>query len=103
MPETSELERARFDTIRKRLVKIGVRIVESATVIHIAFASVCPNKALFGAVPTAILGRTDAFAQPPRTATRKPLAQALERPTAELRAPLSVNPERIAVTISMIS
>lgn len=46
IPETSPLKRAEFATLQIRLVKIGARIVETATRIRIAFASACPEKQL---------------------------------------------------------
>jgi hypothetical protein len=41
------LRRAEFTTLQMRLVRIGARVIESATRIRIAFASACPDKALF--------------------------------------------------------
>ena len=46
-PENSTLRRAEFTTLQRRLVKIGARVVETATRIRIAFASACPDKAAF--------------------------------------------------------
>ncbi len=46
IPETAKLKRAEFTTLQTRLVKIGARIIETATRIRIAFASACPDKAL---------------------------------------------------------
>lgn len=47
IPESAALRRAEFATLQRRLVKIGARVVETATRIRIAFASACPDKALF--------------------------------------------------------
>lgn len=46
IPATSPLARAEFTTLQNRLVKLGARIVETATRIRIAFASACPDKAM---------------------------------------------------------
>lgn len=46
IPEKAPLKRAEFTTLQTRLVKIGARIIETATRIRIAFASACPDKAL---------------------------------------------------------
>ncbi len=59
MPKTAELKRAEFATIQRRLVKIGARVMETATRIRIAFASAYPDKALFVAVLKKLLGRSD--------------------------------------------
>ncbi|MCP3969248.1 MAG: hypothetical protein GY717_02790 [Rhodobacteraceae bacterium] len=74
MPRTAGLKRAEFATIQRRLVKIGARVMETATRIRIAFASAYPDKALFVAVLTKLLGRSDARAQ----VITHPLALALE-------------------------
>ncbi len=61
VPEHSTLRRAEFATLQRRLVKIGARVIETATRIRIAFATACPDKAAFvdilktlrsGCVPT---------------------------------------------------
>ncbi len=46
-PENSTIKRAEFTTLQNRLVKIGARVVETATRVRIAFASACPDKAAF--------------------------------------------------------
>ncbi len=46
IPEKVPLKRAEFTTLQTRLIKIGARIIETATRIRIAFASACPDKAL---------------------------------------------------------
>ena len=46
IPEKAPLKRAEFTTLQTRLVKIGARVIETATRIRIAFASACPDKAL---------------------------------------------------------
>ena len=47
LPPTAALRTAEFATIRLRLIKVAARVVESATRIRIAFASACPDAALF--------------------------------------------------------
>lgn len=46
IPEGAALKRAEFATLQIRLVKIGARVIETATRIRIAFASACPDKEL---------------------------------------------------------
>jgi len=46
IPDKSPLKRSEFATLQIRLVKIGARIIESATRVRIAFASACPDKDL---------------------------------------------------------
>lgn len=46
IPKEAALARAEFTTLQNRLVKIGARIIETATRIRIAFASACPDKIL---------------------------------------------------------
>jgi hypothetical protein len=47
IPEGAPLRQAEFATLQRRLVRIGARVVETATRIRIAFASACPDKTLF--------------------------------------------------------
>jgi hypothetical protein len=47
IPEGAALRRAEFATLQRHLVKIGARVVETATRIRVAFASACPDKTLF--------------------------------------------------------
>ena len=47
IPEGATLRRAEFATLQRRLIKIGARVVETATRVRIAFASGCPDKTLF--------------------------------------------------------
>ncbi len=47
VPAASPLAKAEFATLRLRLIKIGVRVVEKATRIRLHFASACPDAALF--------------------------------------------------------
>lgn len=46
IPEKAPLKRAEFATLQTRLIKVGARIIETATRIRIAFASACPDKAM---------------------------------------------------------
>ena len=47
MPITASLKSAEFATIRLRLIKVAARVVETASRIRIAFASACPDAALY--------------------------------------------------------
>ncbi len=47
IPRAAPLARAEFATFRLRLLKIGARVIEKATRVHIHFASACPDAALF--------------------------------------------------------
>lgn len=56
VPTGSTLGRAEFATLQRRLVKVGARVIETATRIRIAFASACPDKADFVAILRALRG-----------------------------------------------
>jgi len=59
IPATQPLARGEFSTLRLRLLKIAVRIKETASRVRLAFASHCPDAALFqGLVGTLILRPT---------------------------------------------
>ena len=59
IPRPQALASGEFSTIRLRLLKIAVRIKETATRIRLAFAANCPDAALFrGLVGTLILRPT---------------------------------------------
>ncbi len=47
MPAKAMLRTAEFATIRLRLLKVAARVVETASRIRVAFASACPDAALF--------------------------------------------------------
>ena len=47
MPASAPLKNAEFATIRLRLIKVAARVVETASRIRIAFASACPDAALY--------------------------------------------------------
>ena len=46
MPKRSTWRAAQFDTLRLRLVKIAVRIVEMKTMIRVHLPSSCPARAI---------------------------------------------------------
>jgi hypothetical protein len=50
MPTTTPLRTAEFATIRLRLLKVAARVIETASRVRIAFASACPDAALFRSV-----------------------------------------------------
>jgi hypothetical protein len=54
IPDSSPLKRAEFTTLQNRLIKLGARIIETATRIRIAFASACPDNALIVTLSTAL-------------------------------------------------
>ena len=59
IPEHQPLSKGEFSTLRLRLLKVAVRIKETATRIRLAFATNCPDAALFrGLVGTLILRPT---------------------------------------------
>ena len=59
IPQPQPLARGEFSTIRLRLLKIAVRIKETASRVSLAFAANCPDAALFrGLVGTLILRPT---------------------------------------------
>jgi hypothetical protein len=49
IPVTSALRIAEFATLRARLIKVAARVVETASRVRIAFASACPDAAIFRA------------------------------------------------------
>jgi hypothetical protein len=53
IPDTQALASGEFSTIRLRLLKIAVRIKETASRVRLAFASNCPDAALFRVMATA--------------------------------------------------
>jgi hypothetical protein len=59
IPRPQQLASGEFSTIRLRLLKVAVRIKETASRVRLAFASNCPDAALFrGLVRTLILRPT---------------------------------------------
>lgn len=55
IPKTHALAKAEFATIRLRLLKIGARIIESATRVRIAFAASCPEAPLIRNIVMALM------------------------------------------------
>ena len=55
IPATHALATAEFATIRLRLLKLGVRVIETAARIRLAFAAACPQAALFRHLATALM------------------------------------------------
>jgi len=64
-PDDGVLRRAEFATLQLRLVKIGARVIETATRIRIAFSSACPDKVAFVAALKAIKSGADPKQQAP--------------------------------------
>jgi hypothetical protein len=65
IPESVALKRAEFTTLQNRIVKIGARVVETATRIRIAFASACPDKQLFADILGRLMQKRPARQQAP--------------------------------------
>jgi hypothetical protein len=55
IPQPQPLANGEFSTIRLRLLKIAVRIKETATRIKLAFASNCPDATLFRGLVGALI------------------------------------------------
>ena len=54
--KTEALAKAEFATLRLRLLKIGARIMETASRVRIAFTAACPEAELFRHVAEALQG-----------------------------------------------
>jgi hypothetical protein len=54
IPKATALAAAEFATLRLRLLKLAARVIETASRIRIAFASACPDAALFQTIATAL-------------------------------------------------
>ena len=53
-PNTTTLATAAFATLRLRLLKVAARVIENASRIRVAFASACPDAALFRSIALAL-------------------------------------------------
>src|SRR5262249_3218440 len=54
IPKPHALAKAEFATIRLRLIKLGARVIETASRIRLAFAAACPEAALIKHLATTI-------------------------------------------------
>jgi hypothetical protein len=54
IPKAHPLAKAEFATIRLRLLKLGARVIETTSRIHLAFAAACPDAALVRHLATTI-------------------------------------------------
>ena len=54
IPKAAALATAEFATLRLRLLKIAARVIETATRIRVAFASACPDAAIFRNIANAL-------------------------------------------------
>jgi hypothetical protein len=54
IPKATALATAEFATLRLRLLKIAARVIESTTRIRVAFASACPDAAVFQTITKAL-------------------------------------------------
>jgi hypothetical protein len=50
VPKTHHLARAEFATLRLQFLKLGARVIETASRVRLAFASACPEAKLFRAI-----------------------------------------------------
>jgi hypothetical protein len=55
IPVTHALAPAEFATIRLRLLKLGTRVIETASRVRLAFAAACPDAALFRHITAALM------------------------------------------------
>ena len=55
IPHTHALATVEFTTLRLRLLKLGVRIIETAARVRIAFAAACPEADLFRQIATGLI------------------------------------------------
>ncbi|WP_051346771.1 transposase, partial [Bradyrhizobium sp. th.b2] len=55
IPKVRELATAEFATLRLRLLKLAVRVVETTSRIRLAFAAACPEADLIRGLPGALL------------------------------------------------
>ena len=55
IPATNALATAEFTTIRSRLLKLGTRVIETASRVRLAFAAACPEAALFRHIAAALM------------------------------------------------
>ena len=56
IPKTHALAVAEFATLRLRLLKLGARVIETASRVRLAFAAACPHAALIRHLATALAG-----------------------------------------------
>ena len=56
IPKTHALAVAEFATLRLRLLKLGARVIETASRVRLAFAAACPDAALIRHLATALAG-----------------------------------------------
>jgi Transposase DDE domain group 1 len=54
IPKAHALAKAEFATIRLRLIKLGARVIETASRIRLTFAAACPEAALIRHLATTI-------------------------------------------------
>lgn len=56
IPKTHALAKAEFATLRLRLLKLGARVIETASRVRLAFAAACPEAALIRHLATTLAG-----------------------------------------------
>ena len=55
IPTAHALANAEFDTIRSRLLKLGARVIETASRVRLAFAAACPDAGLIRHIAAALM------------------------------------------------
>ena len=99
IPKTHALAKAEFATLRLRLLKVGARVVETASRVRLAFAAACPEAALIRHLATRSSRRTVAHrAENARRAHPRNLrrvASITSRPNSAAKTP----PNRLARSI----
>jgi hypothetical protein len=55
VPRTHALATAEFATIRLRILKLGARVIETASRVRLAFAAACPDATLIRDIAAALM------------------------------------------------
>ena len=55
IPKAHQLATAEFATIRLRLLKLGMRVIEMASRVRLAFAAACPEAILIRHIAVALM------------------------------------------------
>ncbi len=55
VPTTHHLRDGEFATLRLRLLELGARVIETVSLIRLAFATACPEASLFRAIASNLL------------------------------------------------
>jgi hypothetical protein len=55
IPRTHALATAEYNTICQRLLKLGARVIEMASLVRLAFAAACPDATLIRHIAAALM------------------------------------------------